>query len=127
MSINTKLRLTVLASAFVLVAAAPAAFAQSTGTWSKDIHTDAASGSVSPDDAPASHSRYIMEKKVAPSSVATNTGTWYGDIHTDAAFGSVSPDNLPASHSRNIMEKKIVPSNPGAYQAEESKRYGPNS
>ena len=51
MSINTKVQLTILASAFALAAAAPAAFATGTGTWYQGIHTDPPSGSV--DNGPA--------------------------------------------------------------------------
>jgi len=110
MSINTKLRLTILASAFALTAAAPTAFAQGTGTWYQGIHTDAPSGSV--DNGPARHSRQIMEKKIVPSNAAPNTGTWYQGIHTDPSSGSV--DHAPAIHTKQVMEKKVVPSQPAA-------------
>lgn len=112
MSINTKMRLTILASAFALSAAAPAAFAQGTGTWHQGIHTDPPSGSVDHD--PATHTRQVMEKKIAPSNATPDTGTWYQDIHTDPSSGSV--DNAAASHTRQIMEKKIVPSKPAGYE-----------
>jgi hypothetical protein len=54
MSINSKIRLTILASAFALTAAAPAAFAQGTGTWYQGIHTDPPTGSA--DTPPGRHS-----------------------------------------------------------------------
>lgn len=68
MSINTKMRLTILASAFALTAAAPAAFAQGTGTWNQGIHTDPPNGSL--DTGPASHTKAVMEKKIVPSNPA---------------------------------------------------------
>ncbi len=116
MSINTKLRLTILASAFALAAAAPAAFAQGTGTWYKGIHTDPPSGSVDHD--PAIHTRQVMEKKIVPSYVVPYTGTWYQGIHTDPSSGSVDHD--PAIHTKQLMEKKIVPSQPAANEVAKS-------
>ena len=110
MSINPKLRLTIIASAFALAAAAPAAFAQNTGTWFQGIHTDPATGS--PDADGARHSKEVMEKKIVPSNLAANTGTWFQGIHTDPATGS--PDADGARHTRQVMEKKIVPSEPPA-------------
>ena len=109
MSINTKMRLTLLASAFALAAAAPAAFAQSAGTWSQGIHTDPPTGA--PDADGARHSKAVMEKKIVPSNVVANTGTtdkW--GFHTNPPTGA--PDADAARHSKQVMEKKIVPSNP---------------
>ena len=103
MTINTKMRLTILASAFALVVAAPVALAQDSGTWYGDIHTDLAT----PEGLIVRHSRAIMEKKIAPSATtAQDSGTWYGDIHTDPA----TPEGYVVRHSRALMEKKIVPS-----------------
>lgn len=126
MNINTKMRLTILASAFALAAAAPGAFAQSAGTWNQGIHTEARTGAADLDNPPARHTKEVMEKKSVPSNVASNTGTWNQGIHTDPSFGSESPDNPPASHTRYIMEKKIVPTPAGVWE-QESKRYGPSS
>ena len=104
MSINTKIRLALLASAFALAAAAPAAFADS-GTWRQGFHTDPATGSENP---PAVHSKELMEKKIVSSNAAPDTGTWYQGFHTDPPNGSENP---PAVHSKELMEKRIVPSN----------------
>ena len=61
MSINTKLRLTILASAFALAAAAPAAFAQGTGTTDNGgFHTDPSTGDPTSDG--ARHSPEVMKK-----------------------------------------------------------------
>ncbi len=63
MSINTKIRLTILASAIALAAAAPAAFADS-GTWYHGIYTE--SGGTP--DAPAGrYTQEVMQKTIAPS------------------------------------------------------------
>ena len=67
MSINTKMRLTILASALALAAAAPAAFAQNAGTWYQGIHTDAGG---TPDAPAARHTQQIMQK-IAPSGPAS--------------------------------------------------------
>ena len=101
MSINTKMRLTILASAFALAAAAPAAFAQSAGTWSQGFHTDPPTGAPEADG--ARHSKEVMEKKIVPSNVAPNTGTtdkW--GFHTDPETGSL--DTHPARHSPEVMK-----------------------
>ena len=127
MSINTKMRLTLLASAFALAAAAPAAFAQGAGTWYQGIHIEARTGAADLDNPPASHTRAVMEKKIVPSNVASDTGTWNKDIHIVARTGAADLDNPPASHTKYIMEKKLVPSTPARNQVDESKRYGPNS
>ena len=103
MTINTKMRLTILASAFALVVAAPVALAQDSGTWYGDIHTDAPTG----EGIIVRHSRALMEQKIAaPAAIAEDSGTWYGDIHTDPA----TPEGYVVRHSRALMEKKIVPS-----------------
>ena len=101
MSINTKMRFTILATAFALSAAAPAVFAQDTGSWYQGIHTDPPNGSL--DAGPASHTEYIMNKKIAGSNVTPNTGTWYQGIHTNPDTGSL--DTGPASHTKKVMEK----------------------
>ena len=60
MSINTKIRLTILASALALAAATPAAFAQGAGTTDKKgIHTDAGG---TPDAPAARHTPEVMKK-----------------------------------------------------------------
>lgn len=103
MSINTKLRLTILASAFALVAAAPVAIAQDSGTWYGDMHTDP----VTAEGLVIRHSRALMEKKTvaAPAAAAQDSGTWYGNMHTDP----VTAEGLVVRHSRALMEKKIEP------------------
>ena len=64
MTINTKMRLTILASALALVVAAPVAIAQDSGTWYGDMHTDP----VTAEGLVTRHSRALMEKKIVPSS-----------------------------------------------------------
>ena len=68
MTINTKMRLTILASALALVVAAPSAMAQASGTWYGNIHTDPALT----DGVRLSHSRALMEKKIVPSNAAAD-------------------------------------------------------
>ena len=105
MTINTKMRLTILASALALVVAAPVAIAQDSGTWYGDWHTDP----VTSEGTITRHSRAIMEKKVAaPAATAQDTGTWYGDMHTDP----VTSEGTITRHSRKLMEQKSVPSSP---------------
>jgi ketosteroid isomerase-like protein len=111
MTINTKLRLTILASALTLVAAAPVAIAQDSGTWYGNMHTDP----VTAEGLVTRHSKALMEKKVAaPAAVAQDSGTWYGDIHTDP----VTAEGLVVRHSRALMEKKIEPSQSAGSQVE---------
>lgn len=99
MTINTKVRLTILASAFAL--AVPTAFAQGTGTWYQGIHTDPGATA----DAPAGrHSQQIMQKQVAPLAAAPNTGTWYQGIHTDPAATADAP---AARHAESVMQKRV--------------------
>ena len=60
MFINTKIRLTIPASALALAAAAPAAFAQGAGTTDKSgIHTDAGG---TPDAPAGRHTHGVMQK-----------------------------------------------------------------
>jgi hypothetical protein len=67
MSINTKMRFTILASALALAAGAPAAFAQGAGTTYQGIHTDPGGTA----DAPAGrHTQAVMQKKFAPNDPA---------------------------------------------------------
>ena len=119
MSISTKIRLAILASAITLVAAAPSAFAQNAGTWMGNIHTDPSYGAA---EGGASHSREVMEKKIVPSNVAPNTGTWYQDIHTDPSTGAA--DGGGATHSKEIMNKKSVSSSsfpPGYWEKQQER------
>jgi hypothetical protein len=104
MTVSTKIRFTLLASALALAAAAPAAFADS-GKVVGNIHTDPGG---TPDSGAASHTLDVMNKKITPSSVAPDTGTWAGNIHTDPGF---TPDGGAASHTRQVMERKVAPSN----------------
>lgn len=106
MFINSKIRLTILASAFALAAAAPAAFAQGTGTWYQGIHTDPGGTA----DAPAGrHTQEVMNKKLASGRAALDTGTWYQNIHTDPGGATDAP---AARHTQEVMQKKVAPSGP---------------
>ena len=61
MSINTKVRLTILASAFALAAAAPAAFAQGASTTDKSgFHTEPKTGDAITDG--VRHSPEVLKK-----------------------------------------------------------------
>ncbi len=113
MTINTKMRLSILASALTLVIAAPAAIAQGSGTWYGNIHTDP----VTNEGVSLRHSKALMEQKLAaPSAIAQDSGTWYGNIHTDPAL----TDGVRLSHSKALMEKKIAPSKAAVGQVEKS-------
>ena len=107
MSINTKMRLTILASALALAAAAPAAFAQSAGTTYRGIHTDPGG---TPDAPAGRHTQQVMQKQVASYSVAPDTGTWYKGIHTDPGG---TPDAPAGRHTQEVMQK-IAPSGPAS-------------
>ncbi len=101
MTINTKTRLSILASALALVVAAPVAIAQDSGTWYGDMHTDP----VTAEGLITRHSRELMERKIAaPAAIAQNSGTWYGNMHTDP----VTAEGLITRHSNALMEKTIV-------------------
>lgn len=113
MTINTKMRLSILASALAFVVAAPAAIAQDAGTWYGDIHTDP----VTNEGVSLRHSRALMEQKLAaPAAIAPDTGTWYGNIHTDP----VTNEGVSLSHSRALMEQKIAPSTAAGDPVEKS-------
>ena len=113
MSINTKMRLTILASAFALVVSAPAAFAQTSGTWYGNTHTDP----VTTEGVTSRHSKQLMEQKAAaPAAIASDSGTWYGKIHTDP----VTAEGLVTRHSKELMETRLVPSQAAGNKAGES-------
>lgn len=113
MTINTKMRFTVLASALALVIAAPAAFAQASGTWYGNIHTDP----VTNEGVSSRHSKELTEKKIAaPAAIAPDSGTLYGDIHTDP----VTNEGVSLRHSKALMEKKIAPSTAAGNPVEKS-------
>ena len=103
MSINTKMRFTLLASALALAAASPVAFADS-GTWYKGIHTDPGG---TPDAPAGRHTPEVMNKKVASGGATVDMGSWYQGIHTDPG-GSV--DAPAGRHSQEVMQKKVAPS-----------------
>ena len=103
MAINTKIRLTLLASVVALAAAAPSAFADY-GTWQSGFHTDPGG---TPDAPAARHSKQVMDKKIAPSSVAAvNTGSWLGSFHTDPGGTADAPAAL---HAKEVMAKQLTP------------------
>jgi hypothetical protein len=106
MSINTKTRLTILASVVALAFAAPAAFAQGAGTTDKKgIHTDAGG---TPDAPAATHTDKVMKKKDTSGTAAPVTGTTdKKGIHTDAAG---TPDAPAARHTEKVMNKKAASS-----------------
>ena len=68
MTINTKMRLTIVASAFALIVAAPVAISQDSGTWYGNMHTDP----VTSEGTLTRHSRALMEMKIVPSKPAGN-------------------------------------------------------
>ena len=103
MSINTKMRLTVLASALVLAAAAPAAFADS-GTWYQGIHTDPGG---TPDAPAARHTEQVMKEKLTAVGAVPDSGTTYRGIHTDPGGTADAP---AARHTPEVMQKKAAPS-----------------
>lgn len=107
MSINTKIRLTILASVVALAAAAPAAFADS-GTTYRGIHTDPGG---TPDAPAARHTEQVMQKQVASVGVALDSGTTYRGIHTDAGGTADAP---AGRHTQEVMQKKIAPSGPAS-------------
>ncbi len=103
MSINTKMRLTILASAFALAAVAPTAFADS-GTWYQGIHTDPGG---TPDAPAGRHSQELMQKKVAPIAAAPDSGTWFQGVHTDPGGTADAP---AGRHAQQVMQHNVVPS-----------------
>jgi hypothetical protein len=104
MSINTKIRITVLASAFALAAAAPLAFALDTGTTYHGMHTDPGG---TPDAPAAMHSQEVMQKHFASNGMMANTGSWQQGMHTDAGG---TPDAPAGRHSQMLMQKQFAPS-----------------
>ena len=101
MSINTKTRLTILASVVALAFAAPAAFAQTGTTDKKGIHTEAGG---TPDAPAPRHTEKVMKKKVASKSAAAPDAgkTDKKGIHTDPGG---TPDAPAARHSPEVMKK----------------------
>ena len=103
MTFNTKIRLTILASAVALAAAVPSAYAQSAGTWQAGIHTDPSHGAV---DDGARHTKQVMDKQASSGRVARNAGAWQGGIHTDASRGAIDDR---ARHTKEVMDKTVAP------------------
>ena len=113
MTINTKMQLTVFASALALAIAAPAAFAQASGTWYGNTHTDP----VTNEGVSSRHSKELMEKKLAaPAAITPASGTWYGNIHTDP----VTNEGVSLRHGKALMEKKIAPNTAAGNPVEKS-------
>ena len=102
MSFNTKIRLTILASA-VALAAGSSAFAQDAGKWQGGVHTDPSHGAV---DDGARHTKQVMDKHASSGRVAQDAGTWQGGIHTDASRGAVDDR---ARHTKEVMDKAVAP------------------
>lgn len=103
MTYNTKIRLTLLASAVALAFAAPSAFAQA-GSTVRGIHTDPGG---TPDAPAAAHTEKVMDQRTIPGGFVRDTGRWVGNTHIDPGG---TPDAPAASHTRQLMEQKIVPS-----------------
>ena len=99
MSINTKIRLTILASVVALAAAAPAAFAQGAGTWYQGIHTDAGG---TPDAPAARHTEQVMKEKLTAYGAVPDTGTTYRGIHNDPGGTADAP---AGRHTQSVMQK----------------------
>ncbi len=104
MSINTKIRITILASAFALAAATPLAFALDTGTTFRGMHTDPGG---TPDAPAAMHSQEVMQKMMRSGGMMANSGTWHQGMHTDAGG---TPDAPAGRHSQMLMQKQFAPS-----------------
>lgn len=103
MTVRTKIRLTLVASAVALAFAAPSAFAQAGSTF-RGIHTDPGG---TPDAPAAAHTEKLMDQRTIPGGLVRDTGRWVGNTHIDAGG---TPDAPAASHTRQVMEVKIVPS-----------------
>ncbi len=103
MSVNTKIRLTLLASVVALAAAAPAAFADS-GTWYQGIHTDPGG---TPDAPAARHTEQVMKEKLTAVGAVPDNGKWYQGIHTDPGGTADAP---AGRHTPDVMQKKAAPS-----------------
>jgi hypothetical protein len=104
MSITTKMRFTILASALALAAAVPAAFALDVGTTYRGMHTDPGG---TPDAPAAMHTQEVMQKHVASGGMMANTGTWFQGMHTDPGGTADAP---AGRHTREVMQKNIAPS-----------------
>ena len=103
MSVNSKIRFTILASAVALAAAAPAAFADS-GTWYQGIHTDPGG---TPDAPAARHTEQVMKEKLSAVGAVPDGGTTYRGIHTDPGGTADAP---AGRHAPDVMQKKAAPS-----------------
>jgi hypothetical protein len=102
MTINTKFRLTILASALALAATAPAAFADS-GVWYRSMHTQSAGTSVAP---AAVRGGQSVNNKLASAGVASNTGTWHKNIFSDSYTDSA--DHPAAGPTKQVMDNKFA-------------------
>jgi hypothetical protein len=96
MSINTKIRLTILASSVALAAAAPAAFAVGPDTT---YHPE----SGTPDATTGKDLGQVMNPKLVPVDVVPATGT------PDATAGH---ETKKVKHMKNMKHKKIAPIDP---------------
>ena len=108
MSINTKMRFTIFASALALAAAVPAAFALDAGTTYRGMHTDPGG---TPDAPAAMHTPEVMQKHVASGGMMANTGTWFQGMHTDPGGTADAP---AGRHTREVMQRNIVSSGPAS-------------
>jgi hypothetical protein len=102
MSINTKIRLTILASAVALAAAAPAAFAMGPD---KNYHPE----SGTPDATNGKSIEQISNQKLVPVDVVPDTGT------PDATAGHEAKKIKHMKHTKHLKHmkhNKIAPSDP---------------
>lgn len=98
MTINSRIRLGLLASAVALAFAAPTAFAQA-GKTAGGLHTDPG---ATPDAPAAVHTQAVM-KKSASSGVARDAGKTVGGLHSDPGG---TPDAPVAVHTQEVMKKQ---------------------
>jgi hypothetical protein len=109
MTINTKIRLTILASAFALAAAAPAAFADS-GVWYRSMHTKPAATSAAP---AAVHGEQLVNNKLASGeaekSIQLTDGSTVhifadGKMAMESQFGRAT--SMEAGHAMDTKDGK---------------------
>jgi hypothetical protein len=99
MSINTKIRLTILASAVALAAAAPAAFAVGA-----DANLQPQGGT--PDATNGKNMEQIYNQKLVPVDAVPDTGT------PDAIGGHETKKVKPMKHTTHMKHKKTAPTGP---------------
>jgi hypothetical protein len=107
MSVNTKIRLAILASSVALAAAAPAAFAMVGGTFSSSetTKTDTTSGN---------NTEQVAPEKLVPVGAVPDTGTSSYRPQGGTPDATPGHETKKVKHMKHMKHKKTAPIDPDA-------------